>query len=831
MPAKTITIFFIFIFVSAIGINAQTIENWIEQNEKLPVEKIYLHTDREFYFSGETIWFKSYLTDSRSGQLIPGAENVYVNLVTEDGDIALEKILMSVKGQAAGSIALSDTLPAGGYMLQVFTDYLLNFGENAFFQKAVRIEQPPRSEYSVERSRRAADQRKMVAGVSFFPEGGMLLENTSNLVAFKAIDEDGYGVEAKGSVTDQSGETVATFQTSYNGMGLFFLQPETDKSYKAEINGFPSFRFSFDSLTVSQGIKIQLVNQTSKKVIINITSNSEEYFGETFYLANMYRGEVLFYQPFEVEKNDQVLKFDSKNFKGGINRIVLLDKNLKPVSERLLFSKKYELNELEVQTNAGSYQKRSEVQIDLKDKSGMNSNLSLAVVNQNALPEKGKSQTILSVFLIDSELNGFNGPSADFFTSNHLPSETKLRLLMLTHGWRKYFWNTAPSGNQPLRYQQKTGLDLKGTAKNIVSEEPLKNGEITLIIEKDSEMAFLTRETNDSGEFIFPGLLFNDTARVFVQAKNERGRQNTSISLKSALLSQTPSDKNLGKSRGFKSIPAGLMENKYSSELAFRRHDPFAYRRSGANRNSDEEEGSTADNYFRIYENADHVVEVPNRETSYSNILEYLTGKVAGVDVSNDNVRIRGASNFEGNSTPLFLIDGVPLSSPGQINFPDAFNPDDGEVRGEQNRQPGESVLEAVRAIPLRDIDKVEILKSPQKLAAFGTEGANGVIAIYTRRGEQNIGSPVARGMIKRKIAGYATALEFFSPQYTPENRDMETSDFRTTLFWDPELSTGNGTASRSFFTSDQTGVYKIIVEGITDDGTISLGNAEFEVK
>ena len=59
----------------------------------------------------------------------------------------------------------------------------------------------------------------------------------------------------------------------------------------------------------------------------------------------------------------------------------------------------------------------------------------------------------------------------------------------------------------------------------------------------------------------------------------------------------------------------------------------------------------------------------------------------------------------------------------------------------------------------------------------------------------------------------------------------METPDFRTTLFWDPDITIENGTANRLFFTSDQTGMYKIIVEGITDEGIVSLGSAEFEVK
>ena len=48
----------------------------------------------------------------------------------------------------------------------------------------------------------------MVADVTFLPEGGVLLENATNLVAFKAISRLGYGVNAKGTVKDEKGAVI-----------------------------------------------------------------------------------------------------------------------------------------------------------------------------------------------------------------------------------------------------------------------------------------------------------------------------------------------------------------------------------------------------------------------------------------------------------------------------------------------------------------------------------------------------------------------------------------------------------------------------------------------
>src|SRR5690606_32337058 len=115
---------------------------------------------------------------------------------------------------------------------------------------------------------------------------------------------------------DEKGAVVASFKTDYKGMGLLFLTPEPGKSYFATVEGFPSFRHKFEP--VKEGIKIQLVNHTSKEAIINVTSNSEANSGEDFYLANMHRGEVLFYQAFKMETNNKVFKFENSSLKPGI---------------------------------------------------------------------------------------------------------------------------------------------------------------------------------------------------------------------------------------------------------------------------------------------------------------------------------------------------------------------------------------------------------------------------------------------------------------------------------------------------------------------------------
>ena len=109
-----------------------------------------------------------------------------------------------------------------------------------------------------------------------------------------------------------------------------------------------------------------------------------------------------------------------------------------------------------------------------------------------------------------------------------------------------------------------------------------------------------------------------------------------------------------------------------------------------------------------------------NPEPSYDNdsikssgqgMEELFAGKFAGVEVlrvptGGISIRIRGSNTLLGSSEPLYIIDGARVQSgPGGLLFLD----------------PG-------------DISKIEVLKDIGSTSIYGSEGANGVILITTKR-------------------------------------------------------------------------------------------------
>lgn len=74
---------------------------------------------------------------------------------------------------------------------------------------------------------------------------------------------------------------------------------------------------------------------------------------------------------------------------------------------------------------------------------------------------------------------------------------------------------------------------------------------------------------------------------------------------------------------------------------------------------------------------------------------------------------------------------------------------------------------------------------------------------------------------------------EFNSPDYTEGlMKDNRIPDFRNTLYWKPDLHTlKDGKAEISFYTSDESAEYTVVVEGISIDGKTGFSTASLTVK
>ena len=103
------------------------------------VEKMYTHTDRPFYFPGETIWFKTYAVDETN---MPSAisDVLVTELISPAGDVVQTKRYYLNLGYAYGEFQLKKEWVGGIYTLRSYSQYMRNQGEKSFFTKEITVQ-------------------------------------------------------------------------------------------------------------------------------------------------------------------------------------------------------------------------------------------------------------------------------------------------------------------------------------------------------------------------------------------------------------------------------------------------------------------------------------------------------------------------------------------------------------------------------------------------------------------------------------------------------------------------------------------------------------------
>ena len=118
---------------------ADRIFSFFSHIESRHEEKLWLHLDKPYYGSGDTIWFRAYLTDATTLHSDTLSNFIYVNLFDRRNKLIAAKKIKRDSIGFANNLCLADTLPAGEYTLQAHTGWMLNFRSSEFFQKNIFI--------------------------------------------------------------------------------------------------------------------------------------------------------------------------------------------------------------------------------------------------------------------------------------------------------------------------------------------------------------------------------------------------------------------------------------------------------------------------------------------------------------------------------------------------------------------------------------------------------------------------------------------------------------------------------------------------------------------
>ena len=446
-------------------------------NQKYPQEKVFLHMDNTCYFLGDTIWFKAYTRQTDTGAPSGKSGVLYVELLNHDGYLMERKLIEMEQGEGHGFFHLKNdsSLYSGFYELRAYTRWQLNWGEYEhkktqasrkwFFNKTMEYEffrdyeklysrvfpvydQPEEAgEYVLSMSERpklryySMNPSEAEMTLSFFPEGGTLVEGVPCRVAFEAAMTDGEYLE--GGLTVE-GKTVPVTD---RGRGVFTVTPKAGERIKAVFRTKDGKEISKElPKAEAQGATL-CVEERNGKWTIGVQASGGLSTGNLA-MTLMHEGRMIHFAPLDGKAKAEI-RLDSDTLKAGVHQATLYDADGRVWADRLFFVKKKDIERPTLTFNGAKEQYKPYEQISLGVQ-GIQGNTRISVAVRDAVRGSRNDDTgnILTEMLLASEIKGFVPQPEWYFEADDERHNRALDLLMMVQGWRRFDWKEmAVKGN------------------------------------------------------------------------------------------------------------------------------------------------------------------------------------------------------------------------------------------------------------------------------------------------------------------------------------------------------------------------------------------------
>ena len=373
----------------------------------------------------------------------------------------------------------------------------------------------------------------------FYPEGGQLVEGLPSRVAFELADQYGKAVDLSGTLSD--GTVVST---DYMGRGVFSIAGE-----KVKRDDRLKVRFEWRGKTYSfnlpkvqrEGVTLRLepatdaatlrsseVESSLPQVSLNA---SPAYQGKTVGVAVLCRGRLASFQKLNVSAS-QPLNLSTSPLPTGINELMIFDEECNVLASRLFFVNNHDMVQpVEVTTGGKTdFDPYEEIPLEVQVLSRS------SVAPQNSLPSgegRGGASSLpsgegwggafsisirdahtddisynngsmLSELLLSSDLKGFVAYPAYYFESDDAEHRSRLDLLMMVQGWRRY------RPVKTLRYEPERTLTVEGSVYKMLGLETMQRDQIEGLNNRETVFEEQQR-INERNSGLFTGGTFTET--------------------------------------------------------------------------------------------------------------------------------------------------------------------------------------------------------------------------------------------------------------------------------------------------------------------------------
>ncbi|MBB6128596.1 hypothetical protein [Mucilaginibacter lappiensis] len=748
-------------------------------------EKIFVHTDKSTYLPGEIIWFKIYSVDANRHKPINLSKVVYIDVLDHEQNGVLQAKISMKNGIGSGSLYIPVSLSSGNYKLRGYTNWMKNFSPDYYFEKTILIVNPLRMPEA------ETTQAQVGYDVQFFPEGGNLIGGIASKVAFKVTTPKGLGLEAyKGFIVDGHNDTVARFEPLKFGMGSFIFNPTINTTYKAIIKTAAGDVISKELPAInSQGYTMQLKDNggTQLEVTVNGVGAGEVYlFAHTRQIIKIAESAVM---------NSRTASFtiDKEKLGEGISHITIFNNAKQPVCERLYFKRPKQQLLIEASADLAQYAVRKKVSINISAKSivgnPLPANLSLSVFRVDTLQHADEGD-IVNYLWLKSDLRGNIESPGYYFKNINAETDVALDNLMLTQGWRRFQWSNILNVKPEVFNFLPEYNDHLITAKvsNTVTGQPA--GDVLVYLSVPGKRVQLYASKSDSlGRLIFNTKQLFGPGEIIVQTNSERD-----TTFRIDVLSPFSEQYTKYNMPGINITP-GMQKTLEEHSVAMQVQNIYA----GNKIKQFYDPGVDSSGFF----GKPYKTYLLDNYTRFTTMEEVLREYIREVNVVQSHKRYHiKVLNDKGflDGDPLVMLDDVPV-----------FN------------------IDKVIAIDPLKVKKLEVIRERYY---YGPSVHEGILSYTTYKGDLG-GVEMDPHAVVLDYEGLQLQREFYSPVYdTDEAVKSRIPDFRNLLFWQPNVNINtDGKGQLSFYTSDQTGKFIGLIQGLTPNGDAGSRYFTFDVK
>jgi hypothetical protein len=735
----------------------------------MPV-KLNFFFNQSQYAPGDTVYYRIASFTAQDHEPVRGRQ--IINIVVKDqkrSTVYHQKALVE-DGWGKNQFVLPSNLQPGVYVFAGYSYWMQNTDSRMFsFNKLIVT---GTKELALNENRKLA----------FYPEGGSLAKGVNNKVV--ATGTPGTVV----NIVNNNGGAITSCTIDRNGLGMFYLTPRENESYTG----------------ITQQERVQLPDPGTDALSMVVTTSgagrpmriafeNNEANGNVSYFLSVVSQRKIYYSAklsFSGKRN-AIVSIPTENLLPGLSLITVFKEDGTQILNRIVFVRDFD--QAKVKTNLAtevfSPRQKVSVTMHLSDSKGqpVQGRVSVSVQDSTVVSNDRETDITRGILLSDLPLSAL-GPTAvanmDDYTFNNF---------LITQQWLRFSWDDVMKEKTYDKYPLQANIQFSG--KVIHPEKKLFGDSSTLTIFLQKDVMVYQAEVHPDGRFDMP-VLFDfdgiDEAYYRVETKRKTVKGATIIHDTVTVASVTPLIWN-----------ATSQPSRYGLFAKDRTLIENAYKPARALESYTTDRRTKLDNIREEYFVADTEVNLsdylyfPTMSETFREVIPFVSHRVINkrnvLSVYDADVKTMS------NGDPVYIIDGVMTDD-----------------------------TDYLLSLEPRDVISVKVLSSQKNKNKYGPIGRNGVLIIATKIPGN------ARNVRRSASMFYATGI---SPQIPFLNTNEKTFQSRvpvlkSCLFWNPEIRTdADGKATFTFYTTDNTGDFTIVMDGLTINGEPIHSEEKFKVR